>query len=89
MSARPGLCGGHWVTGVPTAITLTGTGRPSRIGYAMGISHSLNFNLNSCVLLIAFIFVIVEQIREMAKTTCALYCTWRITISAGLAKAFT
>ena len=20
MSARPGLCGGHWVTGVPTAI---------------------------------------------------------------------
>ena len=64
-------------------------GASALIAYDMAISHSLNFNLNSCVLLIAFIFVIVEQIREMAKTTCALYCTWRITISAGLAKAFT
>jgi hypothetical protein len=42
----------------------------------MAISHSLNFNLNSCVLLIAFIFVIVEQIREMAKTACALYLAY-------------
>jgi hypothetical protein len=24
MSARPGLCGGHQVTGVPTAISLIG-----------------------------------------------------------------
>jgi hypothetical protein len=34
----------------------------------MAISHSLPFNLNSCALLIAFIFVIVEQIREMANS---------------------
>ena len=32
MSARPGLCGGHWATGVPTAIT----NRPkSAVGFAL------------------------------------------------------
>jgi len=37
MSARPGLCGGHWVTGVPTAIAnrslSTSLDRPKRSAY--------------------------------------------------------
>ena len=36
MSARPGLCGGHQATGVPTAMSLTQTSRRSRITYEMG-----------------------------------------------------
>ena len=40
MSARPGLCGGHWATGVPTAIASYSSGKRNGLIRAVAQAHA-------------------------------------------------